>query len=538
MYVADRLSEHQEFIKITDLSSTMQDMKFSNLGVVLSTGNSVYFANSQQFKAVLNKYLTLAKKDSSKKRNRTDTAEEGLPYINPSFSTVLPIKLSPRHHVFDVNVTALQNDLKPKKLIDLKKDEIISEIDFFDDCLVLYILQVSKSKLLFADMASFKKENNSSEDTPFEFKEINLGKGETHGLIKPGVNHNSIQQNIRFFIDTPFSYSKALDLNVSSQKTSLLDEARITGKKFAADDYQISLIYAPSIDGVRIPISLIHKKGYLNKEGLPKRVLDQKKLLLKTYGCYGMNLTLDFDISNWSLLERDWVIAYAHIRGGSELGKEWHSAALKHHKHRSVQDIISCSDFLVAHQFTHPSLFCASSNSAGAGLLASSINLKPAMFKAVHLNAPFLDIKGCLTKPELPLSASDYHEFGNPVSDPRAYDSISSICPYTNLKASDYPAILITAFKEDYRTPLWNVFKYTAKLRELNQNNQESRISPFCEGNVAVIVDDGSHNGTEDSVANLERQALTTSFFEWVVEERSKDVEIIKKKKGFFTKWL
>ena len=155
-------------------------------------------------------------------------------------------------------------------------------------------------------------------------------------------------------------------------------------------------------------------------------------------------------------------------------------------------------------------------------MLASAMNMRPQMFKAIHLNAPFLDIRGCLMDSDLPLSKSDYHEFGDPTTDPRAYDSISSLCPYTNLQSAEYPSVLITAFKDDYRTPLWNVLKYTSKFRDTVKKPQ--KVKEFCDKNICMIVDEGSHLGTNDSQSNVERNAISTAYFEWIVETMSTDV--------------
>ena len=472
---------------------------------------------NQTLKEALDRHLKIATRNQTGRRLKANFDHNSL--ASPNFTTVAPIKKSEYQHVFEGDVNALLAELKPKKILNLASDEIINEIDFFDDCLMLYISKVSQIKVLFAKM----NENSQEKDEKLEFYEVNLGPGNNHGVVKPGVNHNSHQKHIRFFVDTPFSYAQAMDFEVNSGNLRIIDQAVIAGRKFDTRKFEVTVVNAPTLDGVRVPITLIHPKGYLNSDGLPRRLNDPRKLLLKSYGCYGLNLTVDFEISNWSLLERGWTIAYAHVRGGSELGKQWHMAATKLNKFKSVTDIVAAANFLVAEGFTHSSLLCAASNSAGAGLLAAAVNQQPQLFKAVELSAPFLDIKGCLTKPDLPLSKSDYHEFGDPINDPRAYDSISSLCPYTNLRASEYPAMLLTAFKDDYRTPLWNVFKYTAKFRSLAKS--PTRVREFCDKNLAVIIDEGSHLGTSDNEANIERSALSTAFFEWIIEERSNDVE-------------
>ena len=234
-------------------------------------------------------------------------------------------------------------------------------------------------------------------------------------------------------------------------------------------------------------------------------------------------MEMEFSITDWSLLENDWIIALCHIRGGSELGEEWHLGAKGELKVKSVQDIISCADFLIASGWTHSSLLAAKSSSAGAGLLASAMNFRPNLFKAVNLDVPFLDIRTLLLDEDLPLAIGDKDEFGDIVTDPMAFDVLTSYCPYWNLRNdTEYPAVLITAYEDDYRTPLWSILKYIKKFRENVAKSR--RVEEFCDGNIVLDLGRGGHLGGGDNQESLKEQTLVNTFFEWIVEEKSLDV--------------
>ena len=275
----------------------------------------------------------------------------------------------------------MELELKKVEVLKLQEGETIFEADVFNNAILLYAKKVTKIKLWFAKL---NPEKNDSNNFPI-FNEIKFSDNQ-FGLASPGANLNSEQSKIRFHFESPYIYEQIYDLDVENEKPLLLESSKLLGKPFKSHRYDISLVYAPGHDGVTIPITLLHRKGDLDSNDRPRFYGDEKKILLRTYGCYGMDSELQFNISDWSLLEREWIIAFAHIRGGGELGKKWHEGGLKDKKLNSVLDIVSCAQFLIAEGFTHPSILCASSNSAGAGLLASAVNIRPDLFKVYFYN--------------------------------------------------------------------------------------------------------------------------------------------------------
>lgn len=423
----------------------------------------------------------------------------------------------------------------PIPLFGLAKSCNISDLDVFKESILLYVTEVGRVKVLYGKLGDklSQIENNKQKDIKqmrqdiakegVSLVEVDIGSNFTHGTIHPGVNYDENQPLARFSVNTPFTYQTTFDVDNSTGKATLIDKEEINGKKFDSQKYEMTTVYAPTSDGIQIPITLVHKKRFLGRGNLPTRLSEPSKLLLKTYGCYGMSNLVEFDIGNWSLLERGWIIAYPHVRGGQELGKSWHTDAIGVNKYKTVEDIEACANYLIAEGFTHSSLLCGTSNSAGAGMMASAMNLNPSLFKAVYLSVPFLDIKGSLMQPDLPLSQSDYHEFGNPLENAQAYDSLTALCPLTNLRNEEYPAVLMNTYFSDYRTPIWHSLKYAKRFREVTKPS--SRVRRINGHNIAIIAEEGSHKGMSDEDINLERTALTTAYFEWVVEDMSNDIE-------------
>ena len=435
---------------------------------------------------------------------------------------------------------------------------VITEIDFLEQAILLYGTQVSKAVVLKLeldeDFAEFVEENSKSpqknreENQPKElkFEEIAFTDNQ-YGFVSPGTNQSVESTNkIRFHFDSPFEYNSVYDYylegsesqGISSggsnflktslgatqnHKIELLEQFESAGKKFKKSDFEVKLLHAPTRDGKQVPITLIQPKRFSAKGS--NRPKQPTKLLLKTYGCYGLNNDLDFSITNWSLLERDWSIAYAHIRGGSELGLEWHKQATKTSKIVSTFDLLACAEYLIAGGYTHPSLLCGASNSAGGTVLASAVNIRPNLFKAVHLTAPFLDLSTSLLDPSQPLSVSDYAEFGNPLEDEEAYLNVLSLCPYSNIQTGvEYPAVFIEAFDKDFRTPVGNVLKYAARFRQ--RVARPSRLKEFNDKNIVVKISEGSHVSSGSAEDGLEDAVSSAGFLEWLIESWSLDIEV------------
>ena len=343
--------------------------------------------------------------------------------------------------VFDYKIMVLsdQEANKPNfKFTDYylpKSGETLKEIDLFKNHMVLYLEQEGLSLITVIDIKT-----RSS---------FNIDVKEPLGVISPGLNENYDSESFRFHVDSPFAYNQIYEYNIPNRSLRALEEFKMEGPPFNKKNVITKRISAPGPDGEEIPITLIYNKN-LKKDR-------KNKLLLHGYGAYGLPNEIVFNIVYLSAIENNWILAFAHIRGGNEKGWKWHKSATKELKMNSFYDFISCAEFLVAQGYTHPSLMCAYGASAGGLLVGTVMNLRPNLFKAVVLSVPFLDVLSCLCDKNLPLTVADHEEFGNPVENKRIYDLIRSYSPYDNILQQEYPFVFINMGEEDFRIPNWAI---------------------------------------------------------------------------------
>lgn len=257
---------------------------------------------------------------------------------------------------------------------------------------------------------------------------------------------------------TPFS---VFDYNMETQQRELKKETEVLGGYDRAQ-YQSEWIKATAADGTAIPISLVYKKG-IKKDG-------KNPLFLTGYGAYGASYSAFFSSHRLSLLERGFVFAIAHIRGGGEMGRKWYEDGKFLQKKNTFTDFIACAEYLIANKWTSSDRLAISGGSAGGLLMGAVINQRPDLFKVVIADVPFVDVVTTILDTSLPLSALEWEEWGNP-NDKTYYDYMKSYSPYDNVKPQDYPHLLITAGLNDSRVKYWEPAKWAAKLRELKTDN-------------------------------------------------------------------
>lgn len=266
---------------------------------------------------------------------------------------------------------------------------------------------------------------------------------------------------LRFGYTSLTTPRSTFDYDMNTKEKKLLKQQEVVGD-FDSDNYHAERLYATAKDGVKIPISLVYKKG-LEKNG-------DNPLLLYGYGSYGASMNASFSSVRLSLLDRGFVYALAHIRGGQEMGRYWYEDGKLLKKKNTFTDFIACAEHLITEKFTSPSKLFTSGASAGGLLMGAVLNMRPDLFKGVIAGVPYVDVVTTMLDDSVPLTTGEYDEWGNP-NNKEYYDYMLSYSPYDNVKAKDYPALFVTTGLHDSQVQYWEPAKWVAKLRELKTDD-------------------------------------------------------------------
>ena len=251
------------------------------------------------------------------------------------------------------------------------------------------------------------------------------------------------------------------EYNIATEKIVKLKEQEVPSG-FNPEDYTVERIWATAKDGVEVPMALVYKKG-LKKDGT-------NPALIYSYGSYGMSSDVYFSASIYSLIDRGFVYAIAQIRGGSDLGEQWYEDGKLLNKKNSFTDFISCSEKLISDGYTSSNKLAAMGGSAGGLLMGAVVNSRPDLYQTIVSQVPFVDVINTMLDDSLPLTTGEYEEWGNPNVE-EYYHYILSYSPYDNIKAQDYPNILVTGGINDSQVLFHEPAKYVAKLRSLKSDD-------------------------------------------------------------------
>jgi oligopeptidase B len=334
-----------------------------------------------------------------------------------------------------------------KEVIPHREDVFLESIEIFKDYLVLL------ERIKGITQLRIKNWNNKAD--------YHISLGEEAFCIYPSVNPEFDTQTIRFGYTSMTVPSSVYDYNMATKVATLLKQQIIVGG-YEASEYQSERLFATASDGTLIPISLVYKKGLVKNNENPT--------LLYAYGSYGHSMEPYFSQSRLSLLDRGWVFAIAHIRGGQEMGRFWYEEGKLLKKMNTFTDFITCVECLVSQGFTSNEKLAAMGGSAGGLLMGAVMNLRPDLFKAVVAAVPFVDVVTTMLDDSIPLTTGEYDEWGNP-NDPEYYFYMKSYSPYDNVEAKEYPNTLITTGLHDSQVQYWEPAKWAAKLRELKTDN-------------------------------------------------------------------
>lgn len=261
---------------------------------------------------------------------------------------------------------------------------------------------------------------------------------------------------LRYVYESPTTPLKWFDYDMGA-KTQVLRKTQEIPSGHNPDDYLTGRFFATASDGKRIPITVLYKRGTPLNGTAP--------LYLYGYGSYGISMDADFSIRRFSLVDRGWIYAIAHVRGGSEMGFSWFQDGRRFNKRNTFTDFVTVAQELIGAGYGRPGNIVCEGRSAGGLLMGAINNMRPDLWAGVIGGVPFIDVINTMSDTSLPLTPPEWPEWGNPLEDVAAYDYMASYCPYTNVTQKAYPAVLSTGGLTDPRVTYWEPAKWVAKLR-------------------------------------------------------------------------
>jgi oligopeptidase B len=319
----------------------------------------------------------------------------------------------------------------------------LEDIEAFENHLVVYERENGLKKMRIMNMKNSESHYVDFPEPVYTFEE--------------GENPNYKTNILRFSYTSLVTPNSVFDYNMDSKKRELKKQQEIPSG-YDPSLYQSERIFAKTTDGILVPISIVYKKGMV-KDG-------KNPLFLYGYGSYGISSDPSFGTNRISLLDRGFIYAIAHIRGGEEMGRYWYEQGKLLNKKNTFTDFIACAEHLIAEKYTSSDKLSIYGGSAGGLLLGAVTNMRPDLFKVVVAEVPFVDVINTMLDDSLPLTVTEYEEWGNP-NDKQYYDYMKSYSPYDNVTAKNYPNILITTSLFDPRVQYWEPAKWVAKLRAL-----------------------------------------------------------------------
>jgi oligopeptidase B len=311
-----------------------------------------------------------------------------------------------------------------------------------------------------------------------------------------GANPEFDTTTLRFNYQSMVTPNSVYDYDMKTRQRKLLKQQEVLGG-YDPKNYEARRIWSVARDGTKVPISVVYKKGVKFDGAAP--------MLLYAYGSYGASMAPTFSSNRLALLDRGVIFALAYIRGGGELGEEWREQGRMMNKLNTFYDFIDCAEYLVKNKYTSTDRLVIQGGSAGGLLMGAVVNMRPDLFKAVVAQVPFVDVMNTMLDASLPLTTSEWIEWGNPNEKP-AFDYMIKYSPYDNIEAKNYPAMLVQVSLNDSQVPYWEGTKFLAKLRAMKTDK-----------NVLLLKANmgAGHGGASGRYDALRETAFTYSFMLW-----------------------
>lgn len=333
-------------------------------------------------------------------------------------------------------------------LIEATPERTLKSITAFKDFMIVSATEQALQTLYKFDYDSYRME-------PIEFPDpiyqVGLGSNLEFETDWVRLNYSSLVQP-----------NQTYDLNMKT-KEKIVRKIQKIPSGYNAEEYTSERVWAVSHDGIKVPVSLVYKKS-LRKNG-------PQPTMLYAYGSYGYAMPTAFNAQRISLLDRGYIWAIAHIRGGADMGRQWYEEGKFLKKKNTFYDFIASAEHLIDHKYAEPKTLSIMGGSAGGMLMGAVVNMRPELFNAALAIVPFVDVLNTMLDSKLPLTQMEYQEWGNPETSKEYYDYIKSYSPYDNVKAQSYPNLYIKAGLNDPRVTYWEPAKWCAKLRELKTDH-------------------------------------------------------------------
>ncbi len=367
-----------------------------------------------------------------------------------------------------------------KVVVPHRGDVLVEGFDALKGHLVISTMQDGLSRLEVLDRAS-------GELSPIEFAEP---------VYTAYTDDNYVYDTstIRYVYESMTTPESTYDFDLLSREHELVHEEEIPGG-FDRANYRSERVYATARDGTSIPVSMVYRVG-MEKNG-------RTPLLQYGYGSYGATIDPDFDSDLLSLLDRGFIFAIAHIRGGSLMGRDWYYAGRQLNKMNTFTDFIDTSRFLIEEGYTSAEHLYAQGGSAGGLLMGAVMNMAPQLYRGVAAHVPFVDVVTTMLDSSIPLTTFEFDEWGNP-RDKQFYDYMLTYSPYDNVRAQAYPNLLVTTSLNDSQVQYWEPAKWVAKLREYKTDNNLLLLKTNMQA---------GHSGKTGRFQSLEDTVLEYSFF-------------------------
>jgi len=347
-------------------------------------------------------------------------------------------------------MTVSDSDPDPKKwkiFVAHQDDVLLQGIDLFKDFAVLHTKSEALNHLRVLDFASGKWSEISFPEPVY--------------AVFGGANPEFDTKLFRYNYTSMITPSSVFEYDTQSGQSTLLKQQEVLGG-YDKTQYVSERQWATARDGVKVPLSIVYKKGFQRDGKAP--------LFLYAYGSYGAGMQATFSSNLLSMLDRGMVYALAHVRGGDEMGERWHDDGMLMKKKNTFYDFIDCAEYLIGQKWTSKDRLAIQGASAGGLLIGAVVNLRPDLFRAVHAGVPFVDVMNTMLDASLPLTVGEYLEWGNP-NEKAAYDYMKTYSPYDNLEKHPYPSMLVTTSLNDSQVGYWEPAKYVARLRTLKSDS-------------------------------------------------------------------